>query len=70
MRRKGLMLALVLTVVALIPATSRATSCTDECFWFHGQCPTMCQATHDECWQGLQDCLASCAQYGWANQIC
>ena len=71
MRRKGLMLALVLTAAAFMPETSRATSCTDECYSFYYQwCAVSCQATPAECWQGLQDCLTSCAQHGWANQIC
>ena len=70
MRRKGLILALVLTAAAFIPEPGRASSCTDECDWFYPRCPALCLATWGECWQGYQDCLASCAQYGWANQIC
>jgi hypothetical protein len=70
MRRKGLILALALTAAALIPGTSRATSCTDECYWWYNHCPELCQVSWADCWAGLQACLTSCAQYGWADQIC
>jgi hypothetical protein len=70
MRRKGLMLALALTAAALMPEPSWAMSCTDECFWFYNHCPTFCQATWDQCGAGLQNCLYTCSQYGWADQIC
>lgn len=70
MWKKGLILAAVLTMVALLPVSGGASTCQSECSQSYWSCPTQCGGTWAQCAEGYDTCMYGCQTYGHAWLIC